>query len=168
MPVLIVDQLEMIHIEEDQRGGGAVTLTALQFYFQRLVEISKIIEAGENIGGRPNGEFFGEIRAFDRQGRLIDQLQQKIEIFLPKRLLIDPVDHLEDADDLSLADNRDTEGRFGFDVRGKFVGAKSFFLGKIGDQERNSFFGDPSRGAFSYFVSNALQRLNRAPSHQLK
>src|SRR5579884_602674 len=46
MTVLVVDQLEMIHIEEDQRDAGAVALAAFNFNIECLIQESEIIKAG--------------------------------------------------------------------------------------------------------------------------
>src|SRR5579884_1810159 len=46
MTILVIDQLEMIHIKEDQRDAGAVALAAFNFNIECLIQESEIIKAG--------------------------------------------------------------------------------------------------------------------------
>ena len=58
MPVLIVDRLEVVHIDYDQRQITAVAPSDLQISSELQIETSPISHAGERIGHCPLRPFF--------------------------------------------------------------------------------------------------------------
>ena len=50
--VLIIDFLELVQVQQQQRHRDAVTVAALAFAPQRLVEVMAVVETGEAVGDR--------------------------------------------------------------------------------------------------------------------
>ena len=51
VPELIIDTLEMVNIEHDQRQPAAVAQRALQFNRKQFCELEPVVSAGQRIGG---------------------------------------------------------------------------------------------------------------------
>ena len=52
MPVLVVDLLELVQVQQQQRRRGAVALAPLRFPFEGVLEEPPVIQAGERVGNR--------------------------------------------------------------------------------------------------------------------
>ena len=75
MPVSIVDLLEMIEVDEDDAELIAEALRAVDLGFERLVKVTRVVEAGAVVG---DGEFLNALdRARLRQAnRLVKDLDR--------------------------------------------------------------------------------------------
>src|SRR3569833_327030 len=56
MAVVVVDGLEIVEIEEDQRQGAAVTLDALELFGNRRFNIAAVMDAGEPVAAAGLGQ----------------------------------------------------------------------------------------------------------------
>src|SRR5689334_21514134 len=82
MPDLLVDGLEVIQVEEDQRETPVVAMSPLDLVADRLVEVPPIMEPRERISNRELVQLLELASVFDCLARRQGQLREGGEIIL--------------------------------------------------------------------------------------
>ena len=82
VPVLVVDALEAVQVEEDDRERDAVALAALDLAPDVEVQVARVEELGQVVG---DGELLGALEqdgVLDGDGAGLHQRQQQVEVGL--------------------------------------------------------------------------------------
>ena len=82
MAVRIVDALEVIEVDEDQRKFEAVAVRAVDFRVQHEVQMARVVEAGAIVGDGQLVDALHVARIFDGDGGKIGQRFEQRQVAL--------------------------------------------------------------------------------------
>ena len=117
VPADVVDALELVDVEHQERHRVAGTARAHQLRAETLVEVAVVVEAGERVGLRLVLEPGTDLRVVERErGRVAEPLRELELVLVERRGLTEPVD-VERALQRSAGDERDRDERLGLGRR---------------------------------------------------
>src|SRR5581483_5220625 len=98
MTVRVVDRLEMIEIQKDQREFVPVTLRAIDLRLKDEIEMARIVQSGAVVGNREFVNPLNVTRVFKRNCRKVRQSFQQRQVTIRKAVHIHAVDQLDHAE----------------------------------------------------------------------
>ena len=80
MAVLVVDLLELVEVEKDQRHDGAVTTAAARFPIQRLFQVPGVVELRQFVGDPEARRLFLQVQPLQRDRGLLGQMGEEVQV----------------------------------------------------------------------------------------
>src|SRR5580704_4409276 len=169
MAVRIVDLLEMIEIDEDQRELVVVTLRTVNFCFENEAHVTGVVETGAIVGDGQLVNAFHVTGVFERDGGEVGKSFEQLEVAIVKSFraeAIDQFDHAE-ASVTKFYGNGDDRLRLGFRL---FVhlAEKARVLGSVRHDHGFSVLSHPSGDSLPDLNANIFQRLRSLADRQLE
>jgi hypothetical protein len=169
MAVRIVDLLEMIQVDEDQRKLVVISLRTVDFRLEDEAHVPGVVEAGAIVG---DGQFMNSFYVpgiLKGDGRKVGKSFEQLEVAIVKTFRAEAIDEFDDAEaGVAEFDRNGDDGlRFCFCL---FVdlAEEARVFGSVGHDHSFAVLRNPAGDALAHLDTYVFQRLGGFSDSQLK